>query len=735
MQFKINLITAFAFGFIIASAHASQTETVRLSDGDEVRVEAVSKSVLRIRRSVGGVWKESGLSRYGFIKEDARDCPKETDYETSVGKDGVVSIRSKVSQAALTVDPAKAGKGYAVSVSLKPGERIYGIGDSSRESVQRRGRRYEIWVSGGTCGVPVPMCLSSEGWGLVNNSTWRHAFDVGAKDKDALRLEAEEGWVDVYVFVGRDYRALLDAYTHLTGRPQLLPVWGYGLTYVANQEINDFALCAEAREFRKDGVPCDIIGLEPGWMERDYDMATTKYWDRKKFHIPYWTDAEGQTFIGALSRMGFKLSLWTCCDYDLTRYEEECVAGRKEAWKALRTGTSKRVGPDDYHWWEYKFVQPLDEKNFPEGAQPWFEHYKKFVRQGVKAFKLDACNQYGEHPDRKWANGMSDREVHNLYTAIYGRQMSRGFEDFTNRRSMINSAGGYLGVQHYVATWAGDTGGCLPSLMSAQCLGFSGHSNTSSDLDTSPDGLHYGFLQAWTFHDNWDYFQQPWYLTPEAHAAFRRYAQLRYSLMPYLYGAAAEASRTGYPIVRALALDYPAERAYDAVKTTYKLGDDLLVSAFAKETVIPSGTWYEWRTDRALKGPCAVPENPSYEWGGGLYVRAGAILPRWEGLDHLERGWNKEVVFDVWPTAEGGSCTLYEDDGVSLGYRTGAYALTRVTCVLKDGKVVFTVGPREGSFDGQPKTRRMSVRIHHNKKITTTDLGEVGAEGKEIVLK
>ena len=679
----------------------------KISDGSSVRVDEIARDIVRIRRSADCVWRESGLNRYGFIQENGM-AGAGLDCEVTVDpKSGAITVASKVSGAKVTIDAAIVGKGYRLAFPLAEGERIFGLGDCSRKSVQRRPGRYEMWVSNNICNVPVPMFLSSTGYGVFNNSTWRHAYDVGKAKADELAIEAEEGFVDFYVFVGRDVKALIGAYTRLTGRPRILPVWGYGLTYVANQEINDFELCAEARTFRQEGIPCDIIGLDPGWMSRDYDMTTQKYWNRQKFHIPYWTDSEGATFIGALKRMGFHLSLWTCCDYDLTRYEEECVRGEPEHWKTLKLREPKVHKNDAYHWWVYKFVNEPEEACYEEGVQPWFEHYKKFVRSGVEAFKLDGCNQYGAHPDRKWANGMTDREVHNLDTAIYAKQMSRGYEQFTGRRAMINSAGGYAGVQHYVATWSGDTGGALPALMSAQCLGFVGHANTSSDLETSPEGLHYGFLQAWTFHDNWDFFNQPWYLGEKAEARFRHYAKLRYRLMPYLYSAAAEAHETGCPIVRALALEYPDVRAYDEVKGTYLLGRDLLVNAFEPEAVIPPGAWYEWATGRKVVGPCTDKPTRNGLWSGGLYVRAGAVLPTWPEVSHCAKGWNETVELLAWPHDGDGETrySLYEDDGVTLSYLTGQCAKTEITLTTRDGKVSVAVGNRRGSFAGMGKVR------------------------------
>ncbi len=746
-----------------APAPDAQSAVTKLADGTSLRVDVLAENLFRVRKSWtndarGVIWTESGLNRYGILKANWAPVPFSRDgnaVKTSaatVSVDpaaGTLKVKSHVSDADFTVVPRTVGKGFAISFSLAKDERIYGFGDSGRDNVMRRGHRFDLWIRNNLCNIPIPMAVSRKGWGLLLNSTWRNAFDCGAKDPDALILEANEGDVDFYVFTGRDYRALLDVYTRLSGRPALLPVWGYGFTYVCNQNIDQWNLVNEAMQFRDRDLPCDVIGLEPGWMEKFYDNTVNKEWNSQRFHFPYWAPKGGHTFIGALKRIGFKLSLWLCCDYDLTRYEEQCAAGQAkksgrqievaegvtETWEDDRIGTGSAEAAADKAKTKRRSVHKgamydrlyCPENDYPEGMLPWFEHLKKFVDQGAQCFKLDGCNQFGEHPTRKWANGMSDEEMHNLYADVYDKQMARGFEDYTGKRSMVYSAGGYAGVQQFVATWAGDTGGGPKPLASLLNLGISGHSNQSCDMSIRDiQSLHFGFLQTWSQQNNWDYWQQPWIDPPEKVAVFRAYDQLRYRLLPYIYTAAAEAARTGWPVMRALPFVYPDEPAYDTCVTTYMFGPDLLVSAFTKEISIPAGTWYDWRTGAEVKGPCTRPVTVTDDWGGSLYVRAGAVIPMWPKKGHVEKGWSEEVELHVWPGPDG-TGWLYEDDGMSLEYRAGKGALTAL--VLKDGKL--SVGPRTGVYAGMPATRRMKA-VYHQANSTETaevDLGDVGADG------
>ncbi|HPK38207.1 MAG TPA: DUF5110 domain-containing protein, partial [Kiritimatiellia bacterium] len=106
--------------------------------------------------------------------------------------------------------------------------------------------------------------------------------------------------------------------------------------------------------------------------------------------------------------------------------------------------------------------------------------------------------------------------------------------------------------------------------------------------------------------------------------------------------------------------------------------------------------------------------------------RAGAVIPMWEKKAHVDKGWDETVELHVWPGADGKG-DLYEDDGVSLEYRSGKGALT--TCAFKDG--ALTVGPRTGTYSGMPATRKMKAVFHkaNSLETVTVELGDVGTAG------
>jgi alpha-glucosidase (family GH31 glycosyl hydrolase) len=400
--------------------------------------------------------------------------------------------------------------------------------------------------------------------------------------------------------------------------------------------------------------------------------------------MPDWMGPESKsdTFLGGLDRIGFKVSLWLVCNDDLTMEEERQVA--------IREGRGK---------------------DFPAEPDPWFNHLQKFVRQGVRCFKMDPENIIEEHATRTYYNGRSDLENHNLTEVLYHKQMCLGFEQFTRRRAMNHFCCSYAGVQHWGATTMGDNGGGTLAL--AWMLGYamSGHMNTSCDLEALGRGIHFGFLQPWSQHNNWANTHQPWFLGKEREAMYRDYARLRYSLMPYIYSAAHVGHRTSMPILRPMPLVYPDDLRLADCTTQYMLADSLLVVAFSDKVILPAGRWIDYWTGKEYQGPsempCVYPKNRA----GGLFIKAGAIIPYWPEVDYVGEDPARTIKLHVYP--EGASeYTLYEDDGDSLEYLNGSVARTLVRCQADAGRVKLIIDPRRGEYRGMPSERSYEVWIH-----------------------
>ena len=641
------------------------------------------------------------LSRYGFLTDSLTKSYAECAAEITAN--GVV-MRGAKREVDVRVEEISLG-GYRLDIPLTKKERLFGIGDANRDGLSFRGKTIGIWIKNVISYGPLPLLISSDGWGILINSTFRQKFDIGDSDKDMLSIFVSEDKPDFYLFTANCMKDIISEITDVTGKPQMLPAFGYGLTFVENERVTGAKeLLDDIRKMREEAIPCDVFGLEPSWMQTYYDFSNDKKWDPEKFYLNYWApqnqSGEG-TFFAPMRYMGMQLSLWLCEDYDLI-YEEERRANASLIDDKTQTSeeNDKEMFNKNFEFLDYHLSGKVYDVKHTKIDEAWFEHLKKFVDNGAACFKLDGSNQVLEHPQRAWAEKYFDKEVHNIYPVVLAKQMHEGFRDHTGRRSMIYSAGGYVGIQKYAATWAGDTGGGPRTLVSCMNYAMCGHTNTSCDMSlTDPKAIHYGFLQSWSQINGWASHKLPWYLQKSTEAMIKSYSELRSSLFPYIYSTAHNAAVTGVPILRPLPLVYENTDRFDSVTNAYMLGDGLYVGAFDMNLSLPDGKWIDYFTGKEYSGDITyeIPEGK----GGALFAKAGSIIGTMTPQLFINER-EHDYIIRVFPGADA-SFTLYEDDGFTYGYMDGEYAETLFTLTdNSDTGCTIGVNMREGSFPGRP---------------------------------
>ena len=664
--------------------------------------ESIGKGGFRLTSDTG---RESLLSRYGILKNTLARTYSESATLKISGNTAVLGGARR--DVLITVEEHSCG--FAVSIPLRKGERLFGLGDATRDAVMVRGLHVPVHVCNVASYGPQPLLLSADGWAILVNCTYSQSFDIGHDDPDLLTIYASGGRPDLYLFVADTLPELVEAVTDITGKPVMLPAFGYGLTIVNNEQVGARELLENIRLCRERGIPCDIMGLEPAWMG-GYNFTVNKAWDKNLFYLPHWlpdNQSGKNTFFFPMREQGMRLSLWLCEEYDLF-YEEERRVG--EMIGMDQDPTIDEVFKKNAAFVDDRLTSKSRADNITKRDQPWFEHLKKFVDNGAVCFKLDGSRQVMEHPDRLWAEKYRDDEGHNVYPVILARQMMEGFREHTGgRRAMLYTAGAFTGTQQYAATWAGDTGGGPRPLVSVLNYAMCGHTNTSCDLDIlDPEAMHYAFLLTWTQLLCWANWHYPWYLKAEREEMFRSYALLRSSLFPHIYAAAHRAACTGYPVVRPLPLAYPDTDRFDGVLNAYMLGDSLYVAAFDMNLDLPDGRWYDYFDDRRIYEGKITYERPEGR-GGALLAKAGSVVVTMAPQQYiLEK--EHDYILRVYPGGDG-EATLYEDDNHTYGYLDGEYATTRIT--LADGGDVgytLTLGMRQGSFPGRPDNGHDHIR-------------------------
>lgn len=552
-----------------------------------------------------------------------------------------------------------------VTMTVLNGEKFYGLGTGNSEDLILNGGTYLQRVIYQDGEIPIPF-LMSENIGILCGATIWHGIDV------CNRRESEVGWflpdgeLDFFIFGGMSLKENLRLFTQLTGRPALLPKWAYGLTYIEQHRADQFEVMRNAATFREKMIPCDMISLEPGWMEAPYDFSKKKMWNIEKFYICDWMrrDRPGeQMFTAALKRYGFKVALWLSCHHDFTADEENRAGNRTDF-----------------------------------GIEPWYNGLKQLVNDGAAAFKMDPCRIVdGANEQRIYANGLGEPVMHNLMQTLYQKQMNQGYREHTGLRPMHHFCGGYTGTAQYGATTTGDSGGGRKTMVWALNCGLSGLSNITCDMDIfSLQAMHYCFFTAWCQLDGWSGFYLPWWSGDNSEECFTFYDRNRYALLPYIYSAAIESNLTGMPVVRAMPLEFSDPETENSV-SQFMFGSELLVGAFTDNVWLPkNNVWIDFWSGEEFEGGRYVEGTTPENRGGPLFIRGGAVIPT-----QPERQFTScvdEPILNLKIYPHGSSeYTLWEDDGLSLSEDK---AKTVFAIETEDQSIQLRLGGRTGSFEG-----------------------------------
>lgn len=212
----------------------------------------------------------------------------------------------------------------------------------------------------------------------------------------------------------------------------------------------------------------------------------------------------------------------------------------------------------------------------------------------------------------------------------------------------------------------------------------------------------------------------PWSHGSQAEAVFRKYVELRYRLLPYLYTLAWQAHQSGIPILRPLVLEFPDDPRLAEVDDQFMLGEQLMICpivsprAMARRILLPEGVWHDFWTEKplTLSSLFRVCDYPAPLDCLPMLARGGTILPLGPVFQHIADDHRfDELQLHLWPPLPS-EFTLYEDDGCTTAYQRGDYSLTRIVAEGNHRQVTVQLSPAGGSFAGQPETRRVELIFH-----------------------
>lgn len=603
-----------------------------------------------------------------------------------------------------------------VTLGAQPDEWFFG-GGVQNGRFSHRGQQIEIvntnsWTDGGVAS-PTPFYWSTGGYGVMWHTFAPGLYDFTQAPEGKVTLTHDTPVADIFVMVDDTPEELLGDFYQLTGRPVLLPKFGF---YEGH-------LNAYNRDYWKETEEGGVL-FEDGrrWKESQRDNGGVREsLNGENGNYQFSARAVIDRYNAADMPLGWVLPN---DGYGAGYGRAETLDGNVANLKSF--GDYAREKGVEIGLWTQSDLHPVDSLE----ALLQRDIVKEVRDAGVRVLKTDVAwvgdgYSFG-------LNGVAD------VAEIMPREGG-------GARPFIISLDGWAGTQRHAGVWSGDqTGGeweyirfHIPTYIGS---GLSGQPNITSDMD----GIFGGGNTAVNVRDfEWKTFtpmqlnmdgwgRNPKY--PQAVGQFkdardavginRAYLKLKSQLLPYAYTAAREATE-GKPMVRAMMLERPSDFTLGtATRYQFMYGPSLLVAPVYKAThsdslgndvrngiYLPEGTWFDYFTSRPYEGGKVWNMVEAPLWKLPVFVKADAIIPMANPNNNpsqIDRGLR---IYEFWPQREG-RFTEYDDDGTTQSYLSGEFTTTKVTSDVNGGVLTIAIAPTEGGFTGFQPVKRTELGIN-----------------------
>ncbi|HWB25511.1 MAG TPA: TIM-barrel domain-containing protein [Chitinophagaceae bacterium] len=555
------------------------------------------------------------------FKLDIRDSDERL-LTSTLGMEVLNALHHKTIPLMFTKRAGDYSRSVAASFTMQHDEKIYGCGESFT-ALNKRGQKLVLYSTDVQSTAtkemykPVPFFISSRGHGMFLHTSTPVTFDFGHDYAGSKILYSGDDSLDLFLFIGTP-KEILSAYTALTGRSPLPPLWSFGLwmsrfSYTSQQQVAEVAA-----KLRAHKIPCDVIHIDAGWFENGINCD---------YRFSQQTFPQPQEMIDSLKQHGLRISLWQIPYYtqhnnifnDVVT-EELCV----------KDANGNLYGEDAI----------LDFSN--PAAQQWYtQKIIPLLQMGVSAIKAD----FGEAAPYKglYASDKTGFYEHNLYPLRYNQLLANITAQVTGEH-IIWARSAWAGCQRYPVHWGGDPEvsdtGMAGTLRGGLSLGLSGFSFWSHDIGgflSSPNEelfARWAVFGLFTSHSRVHGFppREPWEFSDSFLQTFRRIVEMKYRLMPYIYTQAVIACENGWPLLKALLLNYPADETVWQIEDEYLFGDDILVAPLMEENCtkrkvyLPAGTWVDYQTKKIYAGGQWVMIKAGIV-PGIILARYGTLIP------------------------------------------------------------------------------------------------------------
>lgn len=527
--------------------------------------------------------------------------------------------------------------------------------------------------------------------------------------------------LDFTIFAG-DADAVIASQRSITGGTPMMPAWALGYIHCRERFHSQDELLGNAAEFRRRGIPADVI------------VQDWQYWGRHGWNAMRFDEAnypEPLAMTDSLHAMDMRLML--------------------SVWSKIDPGSEvgKQASARCYY---IPGTQWIDFFN-PEAASFYWTNFSDRL---LRPYRIDAWWQDATEPEnddlagRRVMDGRYPGELfRNVYPLLVNKTVYEGCRaDDPSRRTMILTRCGFPGIQRYgAAMWSGDVGYDW-KILRTQILAGQGMMSAGMPWWTYDAG---GFFRPRGQYSDPEYAEmmtrwiqtsvflplmrvhgymsdtEPWRYDDETARRFTDAISLRYSLLPYIYSLSHRVAAEGYTLMRPLAFDYPDNKFALGSDTNFMFGPAFYVAPVLMSgddynkvymhVYLPDsdGGWYDFNTGSRHEGRSLILSKLSPDYIP-VYVKAGSIIPRLDGKPQSSATLNSDpLIIEVYPGADG-TFTLYEDAGDNYDYERGAYATVPLTWY--DRSRTLEIGDRKGRFDGMSAERDITVRLPGGKSQT-----------------
>ncbi len=594
----------------------------------------------------------------------------------------------------ITPDTQRTVAGVGGAFETTADERFVGFGERF-DRVEQRGRAVDMWAEdrrvanyGESTYAPIPLVMSSRGYSMSLERFERSRFDLAAARQDRWVWQQDAPAASIVVSYGPTLRDLVRRNAELSGLPPLPPRWLFGVwkTSVGGAD----AVIAEMRRLRDAKVPVSAVFAFDA-VDSDANLGWPDVTFAGRQAGPY---PDPAAFTNALHGLGLKVLNYMTADFhtDRANYNEPAMHGflvkrtdgRVYVHEGFQVAWLDLSDPDAVMWWGAAWRRALADLGYDGGMLDLGE-------------LIPADSVLGE--------GIPGIQGHNRYPLLYARaawqnaQAVRRDGDFA---LLVRS--GALGAQRYQsAQWNGDAvmrwegpDGLRSMIPAALSMGLSGfpywHTEVAgyvqADLSREQERelwLRWLQMATWTsmLRDHLGDFPrggtEVW--TDEGTLnAFRQAARVHSSLVPYVYGLAAEAAATGLPLMRFPGLEVPEDPRAWQDQQMYFLGPSFLVApvvepgATSRTVYLPAGEWVDyWRSTLYQGGREVTVPAPLDGSGPPVFVRAGALIPLAPDYDTLVaaatpdiRTYNEDLIVRIMPGQPSAPPTFTLADGTVL---------------------------------------------------------------------